>query len=69
MENRIAQKNLNLRFKYRHPRDIAFKRQRELWFKAQFLGKQVHLKNVGLKCELLYRIYSWLEQNIEVIYD
>ena len=61
--------NIDLQFKYCHPRYVNGKRQKQQIFKAKYLAKQRHLKAKGDLQTSLHKLDQFLETNIDFLWE
>lgn len=55
--------------RYCHAEEVNVLRQRDLNIKQTFLAKMKHLKLQGLNQSLMERTHSFVEQNIDMLYE
>ena len=48
---------------------VEKKNRRILKFKTTFVQKLKHMQNVGKELDVMNRLYCWLDENIEELYD
>ena len=60
--------NIDLQYKYCHPRFVTGKRQKQLIFKSKYLAKQRNLKSKGELQKSLTLLDLFLDENVDFLW-
>ena len=69
LQKQMRQNARNLILRYCCAAEINKMRQKLLIIKSSFLGKLQYLKALGRKNELMIKAESWIDENLEVLYE